>query len=840
MTIIGDAFIAVKPDAAKFGPEIEKSVVGSMGNIAKKAAIAFGGVFAAQKVGSFLTEGIGAVREIERLNRQTEAVIKSTGGAANVSLGEIEKLAGGIEKLSGQEAEAIQGGANMLLTFKNIRNEAGKGNDIFNQSTMALADMAAAMGTDPQQAAIGLGKALNDPIKGITALSRVGIQFTKEQQDQIKWLTENGRTMDAQKLILGELESQFGGSAAAQNDASKQLGHTIGELQERMPAGLIPIIDFVASKLTTFLPAAFDVVSGAFSRVADLFGRVAGVIRSAWEAVMEGFEFGVTDQGGILGFFATIGNLAYTTVLPALREVADKVGAFFKTLTTGFTEDEGTPIENFALRVRDAFAFVFDAYQQYLGFVFGTAIPAAADFLTGTVIPGVVDAIGSLIDGFQGKGGEGSFFTDLGEAIRNVVDFVVNDAIPAFEEHLLPIIERLIDFVKANAKPILITLGVALAALAAPVLTAVAAFVFMYQRFEIVRTVVATVVGALQGLIGFLTTTVAPFVAKVAGAIAGQFATLGAAISERMGAITEAIGHIVEVLKVVLAVVLGVFICPLIIAWQQFGDEIIAIIKIAWDQVQNIVSTAVALLTAVIDTALALINGDFGAAWNAIKEIPRIAFDYIITTVGNLLAVVKQILGGAWETIKAVASAAWTTLRDQTLETFGGLVSSIGGKIDTVVGFVTGIPGRIRSAARGAFDGLLDAVKQVVRNIAIAWNKIDLTFKVPDIPGVPRRGERFDIIPDVPVPSLARGGLIRARPGTGILARIGEATRPTNEAVVPLPDAVVAGLARIAEGGFGETVQLVMPAGIGESNAVAVAIASVQELRSDKWRRRGK
>ena len=54
-------------------------------------------------------------------------------------------------------------------------------------------------------AAVLVGKALNDPKKGLTALRRVGVQFTDAQEDQIKALVKSGKTMDAQKIILREL-----------------------------------------------------------------------------------------------------------------------------------------------------------------------------------------------------------------------------------------------------------------------------------------------------------------------------------------------------------------------------------------------------------------------------------------------------------------------------------------------------------------------------------------------------------------------------------------------------------------------------------------------------------
>jgi hypothetical protein len=64
-------------------------------------------------------------------------------------------------------------------------------------------------------AAIQLGKALNDPTQGVSALSRVGVSFTDVQKDMIKKLQESGDMMGAQRIILGELEKQFGGTAEA-------------------------------------------------------------------------------------------------------------------------------------------------------------------------------------------------------------------------------------------------------------------------------------------------------------------------------------------------------------------------------------------------------------------------------------------------------------------------------------------------------------------------------------------------------------------------------------------------------------------------------------------------
>jgi hypothetical protein len=185
-----------------------------------RQALEFGGSAAAFQVAfAKIEQASGALfdrwKEEQTTAAQTAAVIKSTGGAAGVSAEQISKLAKSLQDKSGTDKTVIQSGANMLLTFTNIRNEAGKGNDVFNQSTKTLLDMATALHEDVPKAAIQLGKALNDPVKGMTALRRVGVTFTSDQQDQVKALVNSGHALDAQKLILRELNREFGNSAEA-------------------------------------------------------------------------------------------------------------------------------------------------------------------------------------------------------------------------------------------------------------------------------------------------------------------------------------------------------------------------------------------------------------------------------------------------------------------------------------------------------------------------------------------------------------------------------------------------------------------------------------------------
>lgn len=209
---------------------------------------------AAQAVGRELGEA-------QRVAAQTRAVLKSTGGVAGVTAKQVDSLASALSRKTGIDDEAIASGENLLLTFKSIRNEAGKGNDIFNRATKIALDLSVAWGQDMKSSAIQLGKALEDPIAGLTSLRRVGIQFTDAQEKTIKALVETGDVVGAQKIILKELETQVGGSA-------KAYGETLpGQLAKTRNA----LLETGATILEKATPAIMS-LAGAAQKVVEWLG----------------------------------------------------------------------------------------------------------------------------------------------------------------------------------------------------------------------------------------------------------------------------------------------------------------------------------------------------------------------------------------------------------------------------------------------------------------------------------------------------------------------------------------------------------------------------------------
>lgn len=260
-----------------------------------KAGIALGGLFSAIVIRNTIAQ--------EQAVRQLEQAIKSTGGAAGFSSSELRKMASSLQNVTTFGDEAILSMQSVLLTFTSIRGPA------FERTTEAVLNLSARMGQDLQSSAVQLGKALNDPVANLGALSRSGIQFADDQKAVIKALAESGRIADAQTIILEELETQFGGAATAARDtfggALSSLKNAAGDLLEADGQSLADVQRAI-NDLTDLLQDP-QTVQGINAFVGALVGGLAKVI-----------DFG-TKASNAVRFMAE--SLAASIAGPALGDV---------------------------------------------------------------------------------------------------------------------------------------------------------------------------------------------------------------------------------------------------------------------------------------------------------------------------------------------------------------------------------------------------------------------------------------------------------------------------------------------------------------------------------------
>ena len=239
--------------------------------------------------GTFFKKLIDETSAAQFAQAQLRAALQSTGNVAGQSVDQLNAMAGALQETTVFADDAVTASQSLLLTFTKVQG------DIFPRATKAIADVAQAMGTDLQGATIQVGKALQDPIHGIAALSRSGIQFSEDQKAMIASLVETNQLVEAQTIILKELETQFGGSAEAAGKtlggAIARLANTFGdlfEISESASQGVVSAIEFIIRSLS-----GLNTVLTSIRQAIQLFGLNAGVLFQEIKAflTMSGDEY---------------------------------------------------------------------------------------------------------------------------------------------------------------------------------------------------------------------------------------------------------------------------------------------------------------------------------------------------------------------------------------------------------------------------------------------------------------------------------------------------------------------------------------------------------------------
>lgn len=299
--------------------------LGKLGSIAggvATAGLAAAGAGLAGLAGG-LAYSINEAMAAQEIQAQLEAVLKSTGGAAGVTAEMANELAMEFGNLTRFEDDAVLAGENMLLTFTNI------GSEIFPAATKTMLDMSQALGQDVKTSAIQLGKALNDPIAGVTALRRVGVQLSGDQEALVNMFMSTNDIMSAQEVILGELRKEFGGSAAAAGGTFAgqldRLKNTLGNVAETVGTAFLPTIQMLAERLIAF------VQSDQFQQWVE---TIATWLRDELpKAIQTASEFWTTKLQPAI---EKLGPIFVNDILPALGKLVEFLGVILPPIITLF------------------------------------------------------------------------------------------------------------------------------------------------------------------------------------------------------------------------------------------------------------------------------------------------------------------------------------------------------------------------------------------------------------------------------------------------------------------------------------------------------------------------
>jgi hypothetical protein len=269
-----------------------------------------------------LKSSVSSFLEAEEASAKLAAVVKATGQASGFTAKQLEAQASSFESMTKFSDETIVNMQAVLATFKNVRG------DEFVRAEKAIMDMATVLGTDLKAAAIQVGKALQDPEQGLTALGRAGVTFTDSQKETIKGFISMGDMAKAQQAILTEIESQMGGaSTAAANTlggALAQLANQWDNVKESVGQSVAPALLEVIGLVKQLIPAFGEGLTAAVQAALETFNAL---LKSTVDFVggMENAKAIITTVTAVLGNAIKIMQVGFLQVFEIIVRVMDGV-----------------------------------------------------------------------------------------------------------------------------------------------------------------------------------------------------------------------------------------------------------------------------------------------------------------------------------------------------------------------------------------------------------------------------------------------------------------------------------------------------------------------------------
>lgn len=689
---VGELFLTLGLDTAEFDKGIDDAeskadsggsrIAGFLGGIGKAAL--GGAVVGIAALGTALVEGISSAAEAEQIMAQTEAVIKSTGGAANLTATEVSDLAASLSAASGASLfgdDQIQGAENILLTFTNIKDES------FKAATAIAVDMATALGTDPQAQAMALGKALNDPIAGVAALSRVGVTFTDQQKEQIKAMQEAGDVAGAQQIILAELGKEFGGSAAASaatfTGQMTTLKDRFGELLESIGAKVLPIL----TQFVSFLNSP----------------EVQAGIQAFADALVNGVELTMT--------------FISETVIPALIEAFNLIKPAIDLVASIFA-GAGTNISTLGTQVTG------------LGMIW-TGLKTTFDTILPPIKALVMSVFGIIAKFLHDHGDEIKAFL---QATWATIQEIIKLAAELIQATIVPIFQAIAKFISDHKEEIVTLLTNAWNVISAVIKAALAIIK------GVIKTVTALIHGDLEGawdaieemfstVWASIKTIIDAAISNIKTVLSLAWAAIGGTVTTAWEAIKSSILTALDNAKKGLDTVVANIKTALSNAWDAVKNTA----STMWDNIKSailspfenakkgidVIVNAGGGVKSILSNAWSSIQSAANTAWGNITGAINTEFEKAKGKVDGVIGGIKSLLSGAWSDIKEGASGAW-----------GGIANAIGSAFDDVTSKIKGIVNQ--------------AIRYVNRLIS-AYNEVAGTLGLGELTRIPElaRGTNF-------------------------------------------------------------------------------------------------
>lgn len=522
--------------------------------------------------------------------------------------------------------------------------------------------------------------------------------------------------------------------------------------------------------------------SEGFAELTTAMGKVTAAEVAATK--MDNFK-GSIEQ--LKGSFETFMIVAGTPFLGVLRAVVDGVTGIVNAFSNAPPQmvtivTAVVAIGGALIGMAGALTLAYKAFQSFKTALTALKIGAMLTNPIGIAVLALAAIAAALVIAYQRSETFRNIVQGAFEVVRDVIDKVklgISALVAAFKEGdvtsdgFVGVMERIgnvardvVQFIQGFVDSIggwgnvLKGVGGAVVVLVAPLAALVAGLVYAYQHFETFRDIVSTVIGVLktvastvgtalvagfQQAVTWLSTNVFPIFTALGALVAAMVERISAILPSILPIFTVFFG-IVETGFKIIQIAIEFFINTIVAAWEMFGDNLVAIVKIAWDLIWGTIESALKVIQGVIKTLTAVISGDWGEAWNGIKQILAGVWDFMSNIVNVAIRTIQAIISTAVDTIHFLWNTAWQGIQsilDAAWEAIKGIVNAgidfiwavIKAALEGLLTFwdsvwdgiwevITDVWGAITRTVEEAISGVSDYIGDTISEIAETWDTI--------------------------------------------------------------------------------------------------------------------
>lgn len=601
-------------------------------------------------------------------------------------------------------------------------------------------------------AAVGAAsvKAFNDVDAGtdtiIQKTGATGDALHAMQQSMENIATSIPTTFETAGAAIGEVATRFD----LTGDALEDLSARFIKFADLNGIDVSSAIDNVQSAMAAFGLEAKD--AGAFldtlNAVAQRTGTGVDKLSSEMTtnaAALKEMGFNASDAANFLGDLSKNG-IDSSTVITGLNKAFVKATSEGKTMEEALAELQDT-MSN-AETDTEAYAAAMELFGNRAG-------PRLAEALQSGRLS--LDELGTSLD--DNLGNVESTFEATLDPIDQFKTFMNQAKVTGAElgntlmETLLPILEKMRDGLEKlqekwnnlddSTKETIVKVALIAAALG-PVLALVGKLTsgvgsLVSMGGSLISTFAGMGAGAGAAGAG-IGAAVGPILAVVAavGALIAVFVSLYQnnedfrnKVNEIWPQIKETIGGTLETIQAIIQT----FIDIVSLIWDQWGEQIYAVVVTKFEEVKAVISGALAMIQGLLQVFASILQGDWAGAWEGVKGIAQTYWETIQTVIGSKLDNLKAkfdlakemfstIFGQAWDNIKNAAQTKWEEIKQKITTPIEQARDKIRGIIETIKGlFKFDFPIPHIKLPHLTITGSLSLVPPSVPSFSVQWYK---------------------------------------------------------------------------------------------------------------------